>query len=100
MVEEILNKLTSIEKLLNEQNMLQKDVLDIEEASKYLKVTQDKMYRFTSTNTLPIYKPNGRKIFFKRSELDEWLVRNKIHSKDELESKTDDFFNSKGNRKF
>lgn len=73
----IIQKLESIERMLSEQNMLKKEVLNFNEAAIYLEVSHSHLYKLTSTATIPAYKPNGKKLYFNRYELDEWLLSNR-----------------------
>ncbi len=77
----IIQKLEEIEKNL----FLQKTVLSFDEACKYCSISKSKMYKHTSSNNIPYYKPEGKLIFFKREELDTWLLRNRQSSIDELQ---------------
>lgn len=92
----IIEKLNSIEKLIVEQQTMQKQVLNFNETCKYLELSQSHLYKLTSTGAIPHYKPNGKKIYFNRPELDQWLLRNKIDSLDEIEQKAANFLISKG----
>lgn len=92
----IIEKLNSIEKLIVEQQTMQKQVLNFNETCKYLELSQSHLYKLTSTGAIPHYKPNGKKIYFNRPELDHWLLRNKIDSQDEIEQQAANFLISKG----
>ena len=73
----ILDKLTEIANKLDEQNLLQKTVLNFNEACKYLDVSPSHLYKLTSSKQVPHFCPQGKKLYFKREELDHWLQRNK-----------------------
>ncbi|MGQ1910977.1 helix-turn-helix domain-containing protein [Marinifilum sp. RC60d5] len=92
----ILKKLESIEQMLTEQNMLKKEVINFNEACKYLEFSESHLYKLTSSNLIPHYKPNGKKIYFNRKELDTWLLRNRISSKDEIDQRAADYLVKKG----
>jgi len=92
----IIKKLDSIEKMLIEQNMLRKDVLTFNEAAVYLDVSHSHLYKMTSTGVIPSYKPNGKKLYFNRKELDEWLLTNKQLSQDEIQQQAADYIIKKG----
>ncbi|SNR39261.1 DNA binding domain-containing protein, excisionase family [Lutibacter agarilyticus] len=77
----ILNKLEEI----NNNLFLQKAVLSFDEACKYCSISKSKMYKHTSSSNIAFYKPEGKLIFFKREELDQWLLRNRQSSMDELQ---------------
>jgi excisionase family DNA binding protein len=96
MDEIILSKLNSIEKMLTEQTMLKKEVLTFNEAAIYLEVSHSHLYKMTSSGTVPFYKPNGKKLYFKRGELDAWLLSNRSSSKDEIEQQAADYLIKKG----
>jgi excisionase family DNA binding protein len=87
----ILEKLESIERMLIEQNMLKKEVLNFNETAEYLEVSHSHLYKLTSTATIPAYKPNGKKLYFNRKELDVWLLSNKQVSIDEIGQQADEF---------
>ena len=92
----IIEKLDRIEKLLLEQQTMQKQVLNFNETCKYLELSQSHLYKLTSTGTIPHYKPNGKKIYFQRQELDQWLLRNRMNSRDEIEQQAADYLIKKG----
>lgn len=87
----ILSKLESIEKMLYEQNMLQKEVLNFNEATVYLEVSHSHLYKLTSTGTIPAYKPNGKKLYFNRQELNKWLLSNRQTSISDIEEEVSQF---------
>ena len=87
----ILEKLESIEKMLIEQNMLKKEVLNFNEAAVYIEVSHSHLYKLTSTGTIPVYKPNGKKLYFNRKELDTWLLSNKQLTVEEIEQQSNEF---------
>jgi excisionase family DNA binding protein len=68
-----------------EHQYLQKEVLSFEEACSYCGISKSKMYKHTSSNNIPYYKPEGKLIFFKKEELDEWLLRNRQSTKEEMD---------------
>jgi len=87
----IIQKLESIEKKLFEQNMLQKEVLNFNEAAVYLEVSHSHLYKLTSTGTIPAYKPNGKKLYFNRQELNKWLLSNRQTSLSDIEEEVSQF---------
>ena len=58
--------------------------LTFQEASKYLDISSSHLYRLTSTAKIPHYKPNNKKIYFKKIDLQEWLLQNRIASELEI----------------
>ena len=86
-MEELINKINNLEKLLQEQCLLKKDVLNSDEAARYLGFKKSYLYKLTSDGKISHYKPQGKSLFFKRVELDQWLTRNRVVSNQELETK-------------
>lgn len=63
-----------------------KNVLTFEEACFYSGLAKSTMYKLTSSCEIPHYKPKGKLIFFKKEELECWLLKNRQSTQDELES--------------
>ena len=91
MDENILNRLTRIEKLIREQTILNKEVLNMDEAAIYTGLSKSNLYKKTSAKKIPHYKPSEKHIAFKRRELDEWLLRNPQKTTEEIDHLADDF---------
>ena len=95
-MDELLQRLERIELLLESQKLVHKEVLNFNEACEYLELSQSHLYKMTSTAAIPYYKPNGKKVYFKRIELEAWLLRNRTTSQDEIETLATDFLIKKG----
>src|SRR5665647_1896143 len=80
---QILDKLTEIANKLDEQNLLQKTVLNFNEACKYLDVSPSHLYKLTSAKHIPHFCPQGKKLYFRREEMDSWLQRNRQSTTEE-----------------
>jgi excisionase family DNA binding protein len=92
----LIERLEKIERLLESQNLLQKEVLNLNDAALYLELSASHLYRLTSTGCIPFYKPNGKKLYFKRLELDQWLLRNRSTTKEEIETQAANYLIKKG----
>jgi len=86
------------ERLSRIENMLlsQKTVLNFEEASVYTGLSKSHLYKLTSTGGIPCYKPTGKKLYFNKEELDEWMLRNKKLSQDEIDDKAENYLMERG----
>lgn len=62
----------------------QKEILTLDEAAQYTGMTPSALYKLTSTRKIPFSKPNGKNCFFKRTELEAWLMSNPVATTDEL----------------
>jgi excisionase family DNA binding protein len=79
---------SSIRKVLNERidhGMSQdKDkILTVQEASEFLNLAKQTLYGFTSKNEIPFLK-KGKKLYFRKSDLEEWLQEGKKKSRSEI----------------
>jgi excisionase family DNA binding protein len=95
-MDEILLRLEKIERLLTSQTMLQKEVLNFNEAAEYLELSLSHLYRLTSTKQIPHFCPQGKKLYFNRLELDAWLQRNRQTTTEEIEKMATDYIIKKG----
>jgi excisionase family DNA binding protein len=82
----ILEKLEKLEQRIGEQNLLMKEVLNFNDACSYLDISASHLYKLTSKKSIPHFCPQGKKLYFNRTELDEWLQRNRQSSTDEIET--------------
>ena len=57
---------------------LHKSILSQKEVAKYCSISSDYLYQLTSKNLIPYYKPRGKMMYFRRDEIDNWLLKNKF----------------------
>ncbi len=91
MDEIILKKISKIEAMLKKQEASNKEVLSFTEAADYMDVSSSHLYKLTSADKIPCYKPSGKKLYFKRSELNEWILSSRHKSKQEIFDAAEDF---------
>lgn len=63
-----------------------KTLLTAEEAARYIGYAMKGLYELTYRKRIPHYKKNG-KLYFKKSELDEWLTHDRVATVDEMNSR-------------
>jgi len=56
-----------------------------DEASKFLNLSKSYLYKLTSGNLIPHYKPQGKMLFFERADLEAWLRQNPIKTQAQIE---------------
>lgn len=95
-MDEIIVRLENLQRLIESQGIHTKEVLNFNEACQYLELSQSHLYKLTSTGIIPHYKPNGKKLYFKRIELESWLLRKRTSTIDEIEQQAADFIIKKG----
>ena len=79
-VAELQGRVKSLEQLLHQG----KDVLTLEEAAKFMGIARSSLYKMTHEQTIPFYKPNGKMIFFEKSDLLAWVRKNRVSSEAEI----------------
>lgn len=82
----ILERLSQIEQKIDQQALLKKEVFNFNDACTYLDISASHLYKLTSQKAIPHFCPQGKKLYFNRQELDEWLQRNRQSSTDEIET--------------
>lgn len=63
-----------------------KAVLDIDEAALLTGFSKGHLYRLTSERKIPHYK-KSRKLYFKKSELESWMLEDKVLTAEDIESR-------------
>ena len=66
-----------------------KQTLNLKEAAAFTGLADSYLYKLTSTQEIPHYKPRGKMLYFDRSELETWLRRGKINSSLEIQQQAD-----------
>ena len=79
-VAELQGRVQSLEQLLHQG----KDVLTLEEAAKFMGIARSSLYKMTHEQAIPFYKPNGKMIFFEKSDLLAWVRKNRVSSEAEI----------------
>jgi predicted DNA-binding transcriptional regulator AlpA len=95
-MDELLKRFDELERLIKNQGLFQKEVLTFNEGCDYCGFMPSHMYKLTSLDTIPHYKPNGKMIFFRRSELDAWLLRNRNTTKEEMQQEATTYLTKRG----
>ena len=76
---------TSVRKALSEQQAPaeQDKLFSIDEAAEFLNLARQTLYGFTSKRLIPFIK-RGKKLYFRKSELEKWLSEGKRKSISEI----------------
>lgn len=84
-------QLDRIEKLVR---LNSKEVLDVEEVALMLNVSKSRIYHLVSSRNIPHYK-QGKKVYFKKSEIKEWQLQDRIPTNAEIDSKASTYIVTK-----
>ena len=77
----------SIEKRVSELEQMvfmAKKVFSFDEASRFLNLSKSYLYKLTSGNLIPHYKPQGKMLYFEKEQLEEWLLQNPIKTQAQI----------------
>ncbi|CAA7386967.1 helix-turn-helix domain-containing protein [Chryseobacterium fistulae] len=88
-------KKNNLENFLEQPIQVEKEILSFKEALAYLDVSPSLLYKLTSQRSISYSKPNGGKIYFKKMELDSWMLQNEAKSNRVLEKELLTKFKSK-----
>jgi excisionase family DNA binding protein len=83
-----MQNLSIEDRLGNIESMLlsQKRVLTFDEGCRFIGISSSYCYKLTSLRLIPHTKPEGKKIFFDREQLETWLLRNPIKTVSQLKT--------------
>lgn len=74
----------TIAEMILKSHLSNKAALTVDECALYTGMAKSYIYKLTHEGIIPHSKPNGKKIFFDRLELDQWLLGNKIRGDNSL----------------
>jgi excisionase family DNA binding protein len=58
--------------------------MTIEEAAKFLSLSKSHIYKLTSRGEIPHYKPTGKRIYFFRDDLIDFLKAGRVRTNTEI----------------
>lgn len=64
---------------------LTKSILTVRELSEYSGITVSQIYKLTHGRKIPFSKPTGKKLYFEKQKIDEWLLQNPVKTADQIE---------------
>jgi len=90
-----IHQLTSELAYIRETLTSNKKVLSFREAASYLGFSKSYLYKLTSSGIVPHSKPSGKKLYFDKERLDQWLLSNTTTSQEEKEKQAATYIASK-----
>ncbi|MEP6551950.1 MAG: helix-turn-helix domain-containing protein [Ferruginibacter sp.] len=98
-VNQLSIKMENIERLLMQWSkptttQQSEDLLTIQQAADFLRLSITTIYGFTSRNEIPSMK-KGKRLYFSKDELTTWIKQGKRMTAAEIESEADVYLNSK-----
>ncbi len=87
MLQDMQQQLTRIERMTL---IGAKEILDLSEAALFTGFSEGHLYRLTSGRLIPHYKKSNR-LVFKKAELEEWMLSERIPTDAELQTQADTY---------
>ena len=75
---------------------MQKEILSADDASKFLGLKKSYLYKLTMARKIPFYRPMGKMVYFRKTELEQWLLSNRCATDEELNREAQSFCMRKG----
>lgn len=66
-----------------------KEVMTLKEAAIFLGMTNSSLYKMTHNKVLPYYRPNGKMVYFEKSELLKWVRQAPVASATQIREQAD-----------
>lgn len=88
----ILQKLNRLETLIIGTS---KQIFTVDDVVNYTGFSKSYVYKLVHNNILPYSKPNNRTLFFTKTEIDDWLMKNKSKSISQIEQEAASYTNSR-----
>jgi excisionase family DNA binding protein len=91
MEQDLENRISKLESSL----FLIKSILSFDEASEFLNLSKSYLYKLTSSGQIPHYKPQGKMLYFEKSELENWLRQNPVKTNQQVMREAEAYLMSK-----
>ena len=83
MIEELKPLMAELKKLL----VSQKTVFNVDDFCTYTGLAKPTLYKLTSAHLIPFSCPQGKVIYFEKTKVDEWLLKNPILPIDDVDQR-------------
>lgn len=89
--QQILDRLAIIEQQLEQHLLFSKEILTFSEFCRFCGISESHGYKLTSGQMVPHFKPGGKMLYFRRREVEEWLLSNRVETLTTLHEQADQF---------
>ena len=67
----------------------EKQVMNLDQLCAYTGLSKSFIYKKTSENLIPYFRPTGKILFFEKSLIDDWILRNRVKTQDEIKAESE-----------
>ncbi len=83
---EILLEIKNLKEEIKNTHLFKKPFYTTKEAATFLSVSVSYMQKIVASKQINHSRPTGKLIFIKRSDLEDFVMKNPIHSNDDIDS--------------
>ncbi len=69
---------------------MEKEILNTDEVVELTGMAKSYLYKLTSTRQIPHYKPNWKLLYYNKSDVLNYLTRNRVKSNDEIRGEVEE----------
>lgn len=85
-IDALISRFEKLEQRLEEIYASSKEALTFEQAWKFLRISASQLYKLTCKRLIPTFKPGGKLLYFKRSDLENWMLSNRRKTGKEIKA--------------
>lgn len=74
-----------------------KDIFNMSETVDYTGLAKSTIYKLVHNRAIPCHKPNGKLLYFRKEDLDNYLTRNRIKPASEIEEEAVNYLTNREN---
>lgn len=73
-----------------------KSFINAVDTARILGISMSTLYKMTSANKIPYYRPSGKLLYFKEEEIYQWLERSRVSSNEEIQGMVELYCRDRG----
>jgi excisionase family DNA binding protein len=77
-------QILEIKEIITKQVLIHKEVMSLNEAAIYMDISKSFLYKLTCKRAISFSRPGAKIIFFRKVDLDTWMLGRKVPSVHEL----------------
>ncbi len=89
---ELITSIAKIEQMMTAQSVV---LMTFDDARKYLKISRSTLYKLVFYRKIKSSKPNGKRLWFTKQDLDDWALSKPSKTAAEIEAEAIKMVNSK-----
>lgn len=66
------------------EKSVEKEIMSVNDLTEMLQLSKSAIYKLTFNRTIPFYKPAGKMMYFKRSEIMDWINKGRVEPVNEV----------------